>query len=518
MFPMKPIMHLKSRSRRTGLAIFGGVLVSLLLLGYLSWRSVLNLIVQHRGGQLASQVIAEATRQNPLDPTLFETDPAVLGRIATGGRPLGRWTEGVNFEGMEPMPWLKSALNWVPRTEQVQPDEIRVTFMGTTPLIRPGQMGTSIFVELGSGKSFVFDLGPGSIANYMASGVPLNQINDIFLTHLHWDHYGSLPYVLSFGAWAGRWHEKLRVYGPSGRTPQHGTRYMTERMSEMLSWHRDNFQILPNGQGWDIDVHEFAFKDDGGVAYDKDGVKITHWRQSHASDGASAYRLDWNGMSIAFTGDGRPNALTLKYAQGVDLLITEIQPEIIETMAKALGALPFIARSTMDMGHNPAYAAGYVYNQLKPRLAMGTHVNYDEFSVAELHAEVRENWKGPFRLGAPDMVVVNMTRDKMWVRDGIVPRFPNIAPPQFDVPEHGALVVPAPKFKRRELQEDSIRDAEIKPELYYPKGRQPVLIEDWPTDKSIHLPYSLVPPNMIKRPAGAAPAASAPPPAASTPR
>ena len=43
----------------------------------------------------------------------------------------------------------------------------------------------------------------------------------------------------------------------------------------------------------------------------------------------------------------------------------------------------------------------YVYNELKPRLAMGTHVNYDEFSVAELYAEVREHWKGPFRLGAP---------------------------------------------------------------------------------------------------------------------
>ena len=52
------------------------------------------------------------------------------------------------------------------------------------------------------------------------------------------------------------------------------------------------------------------------AAYEKNGVKITHWRQSHTEDGVSAYRLNWNGMSVAFTGDGRPNSLTIKYAQG----------------------------------------------------------------------------------------------------------------------------------------------------------------------------------------------------------
>jgi hypothetical protein len=34
-----------------------------------------------------------------------------------------------NFKGLAPMPWMKSAVNWYPRTEQVQPEEIRVIFM-----------------------------------------------------------------------------------------------------------------------------------------------------------------------------------------------------------------------------------------------------------------------------------------------------------------------------------------------------------------------------------------------------
>jgi hypothetical protein len=106
-----------------------------------------------------------------------------------------------------------------------------------------------------------------------------------------------------------------------------------------------------------MNVNEFDYKDDGGVVYDKDGVKIIHWRQSHTEDGASAYRLDWNGMCVAFTGDGRPNSLTLKYAKGCDLVITEIYPELVAVSSSVSGVMPLIGRITVDQTHNSAYAA-----------------------------------------------------------------------------------------------------------------------------------------------------------------
>jgi ribonuclease BN (tRNA processing enzyme) len=426
----------------------------------------------------------------------FQTDPAILQQLSTAGQPLGRWKEGLMFDGVSPMPWMKSAANWFPGTEVVQKDEIRVTFMGSSPLPRPGQMGTSVYVELGNGHHFIFDFGPGSIANYLAAKVPLNQINDIFLTHLHWDHVDSVAYAYMFGAWGGRWHEKYRIYGPSGREPKFGTKYMMDRMDEMLTWHKASFDISPIGQGFEMDVHEFDYKDDGGLVYDKDGVKISHWRQSHTEDGASAYRLDWNGMCVAFTGDGRPNSLTIKYAKGCDLLITEIQPEIIAVSSSVMGVMPFIGRVTLDQAHNPAYAAGYLYNQVKPRMAMATHVSYDPYVIPEIIAEVRENWKGPFHFGAPDMVVVNMTRDKIWVRDGVVPLYPNAAPPQFDMAE-GGLIIPAPKNTRSDVQSQDIRDSEIDPNIYYPKGYKPDLVLDWPSPgKPVFLPESKVPDQM----------------------
>ncbi len=147
------------------------------------------------------------------------SSPDDIRRALTGGVPLERWKEGLLFEGIAPTPGLKSSANWFPRTETVGPDEIRIIFMGTSPMIRPGQMNTSILVQLGNGDNFIFDLGEGAIANYLAGGLALNELDKVFITHLHVDHFGSLPYLYMFGGWSGRWHKKLRVFGPSGRPP-----------------------------------------------------------------------------------------------------------------------------------------------------------------------------------------------------------------------------------------------------------------------------------------------------------
>jgi ribonuclease BN (tRNA processing enzyme) len=427
-----------------------------------------------------------------LEAAGFETDPEVFKVLATGGKPLGRWTEGLTFEGIEPMPWLKSAANWTPRSEDVQPDEIRVTFMGSSPVPRPGQMGTSIYIELGNGDNFIFDMGPGSIANYLSAGIPFNQLNDIFITHLHWDHVASVPYAYMFGGWAGRWNEKFRVHGPSGRTKKHGIAYMMDRMSEMLTWHKDSFDIFPIGKGWDMEVNEFPFDDDGGIVYEENDVKIIHWRQSHTQDGASAYRLDWNGMCVAFTGDGRPNSLTLKYAEGCDIVITEVQVELMAISAGINGVLPVMGRITVDTSHNPGYAAGYLFNEIKPRLGMTTHMSFDAYSNPELLAQIREKWKGPFHFGAPDMIVVNMTPDKIWVRDGVIAEYSNVAPPKFDVKAEGGLIIPPAKYNRSDIQQQSIRDAEIPPENYYPEGYAPEPITEWPTDKPMFIPAEMM--------------------------
>ena len=426
------------------------------------------------------------------DPSSVEDITAAL----TGGVPMERWKEGLLFDGIRPMPWLKSAANWFPGTEEVQPNEMRVTFMGTAPNIRPGQMNTSIYVELGNGDNFVFDMGEGAVANYVAARVALNQIEHVFLTHLHVDHYGSLPYLWMFGTWAGGWHVPLTIHGPSGRTPEYGTQVMVDGMKMMTGWHRDAFSVFPVGKGWDIQVNEFDFRDNGGVVYEENGVKVIHWQRSHAKDGASGYRLDWNDMCFVWTGDGRPSELDLIYAAGCDLYVTELQPELMEINSGVQGVPPFLARYTVDTHHTPAYASGYLANQIQPRMFMTTHMNFDPFLNEETVAEVREHWKGPYHFGAPDGIVVNMTKELIWVREGILPDFPNNRAPQFDF-TNGQLVVPLPTTSRAEIQEPFVREQQIDPARYYPEGYHPHLLEEWPVDSDLVVPMESMPDKLL---------------------
>lgn len=425
------------------------------------------------------------------------SDPEQIQAALTGGVPLGRWKEGLMFDGINPTPGLKSASNWFPRSEAVGSDEMRITFMGSAPFIRPGQMNTSILIELGNGDKLVFDIGEGSVANYVSAGHALNELDKIFITHLHVDHYGALPYLYMFGGWAGRWHKKLRVFGPSGRTPEFGTAHMVEGMKQMLTWHRDAFSVFPVGQGHDVDVTEFDFRDNGGVIYDENGVKVIHWQRSHAKDGASAYRLEWNGLSVVWTGDGRPSLLDAEFAAGADVYITEVQPELVAISSGVQGVPPFLGRYTIDTHHTPGYAAGYLAKRANPRLFMTTHMPFDPYINEETVAEVRQHWKGPFHFGAPDGIVVNVTKEDIWVREGVLPDFPNSRAPQFDF-DDGQLVVPEPPTSRAEIQEPFVREQEIPPADYYPEGYHPELLQEWPVDGDLVIPLEMMPPQMLQ--------------------
>ncbi len=63
----------------------------------------------------------------------------------------------------------------------------------------------------------------------------------------------------------------------------------------------------------------------------------------------------------------------------------------------------------------------------------------------------------------------------------------------------GGLVVPLPKNQREDIQEPTIREAQIPPENYYPKGYHPELLENWPAEKDLFIPEKSVPKGMTRR-------------------
>ncbi len=114
-----------------------------------------------------------------------------------GSRPGG----GISLpEYYKPWPAIKNRNMYLPGTEILPKNEMRITFLGSSPWPpNPLQKGTSMLVELGNGtaqpRRFFFDLGNGSVGHAIAMQVPAPFINDIFISHLHADHYADLPYM-----------------------------------------------------------------------------------------------------------------------------------------------------------------------------------------------------------------------------------------------------------------------------------------------------------------------------------
>ncbi|WP_206615708.1 guanitoxin biosynthesis MBL fold metallo-hydrolase GntH [Rhodococcus xishaensis] len=407
-----------------------------------------------------------------------------------GARPGG----GISLpDYYRPMTSINNRNFYSPGTEILPEGEMRISILGSTPWPPTRlQAGTCILVECGNGqpqpRRFFFDMGNGSVKNALAMQVPPIFINDIFISHLHGDHYADLPYMYPFTAWAGRW-QPLRLYGPSGATPELGIKHMAKHMREMMRWHEENFLHATISAGYEMDVTEFDWKEENGICYDQDGIVVRHWPRSHVKDGASAYRLDWEdaGLSVVWTGDGRPDEKTEQYAAGCDVFITEGQIDTPSLMSLKFGVPEELAKYTIDSWHTMYYAAGYLMNKVQPRMGMIVHYEAGGAALdAESVAEVRANYEGLFQFGGPDIQVVNVTKDRIWSREAAIPDGAAIAPldPRWLLPSPlpAELELPRPELPREQQQQAFLREMEIDPHKYYPPDADREPVQSWPAE------------------------------------
>ena len=95
---------------------------------------------------------------------------------------------------LSPTKALPERDTYFPGTEDLLPDEMRITACGTgMPSARPKQAAACFLVELGNGDKFLFDIGSGSHERIAAMKIPYDFLDKVFIGHLHVDHYGDLP-------------------------------------------------------------------------------------------------------------------------------------------------------------------------------------------------------------------------------------------------------------------------------------------------------------------------------------
>jgi ribonuclease Z len=307
---------------------------------------------------------------------------------------------------------------YAPNTEDLGPDEMRLIACGTgMPTARPKQAASCWLLELGNGDKFIFDVGTGSAERIAALQIPYNYLDKVFLSHLHTDHFGDLDALFVGGALAGR-QRPLRVWGPSGETPERGTKYALEHLRKALTWDLDGRQGLTDPRGYHFDVTEFDYMGVNAIVYQENGVTIRSLPAIHSLDGPVSFIVEWNGFKFVFGGDTYPNKWYAKYATGADLAIHECfiaVPDMIEKFK-------FTPQGALAVGtqiHTAPEAFGKVMSIIKPRMAVAYHFFKDFDTTGAISDRIRTTYDGPLSLSI-DYMVWNITKDDIRVRMAVV--------------------------------------------------------------------------------------------------
>lgn len=307
---------------------------------------------------------------------------------------------------------------YAPNSEDLGPDEMRLIACGTgMPTARPKQAASCWLLELGNGDKFLFDIGTGSAERVAALQIPYNYLDKVFLSHLHTDHFGDLDALFIGGALSGR-QKPLRVWGPSGDTPERGTKYALDHLYKALTWDIDGRAGITDPRGYvPFEVTEFDYKGVNKVVYQENGVTIRTIPAIHSLDGPVSFILEWNGLKFVFGGDTYPNKWYVEYAKDADLAIHEC----FITVPALVEKFKFTPQGALTVGtqiHTAPEAFGKIMSIIKPRMAVAYHFFNDFDTTPDIEKRIRTTYDGPLSLST-DYMVWNITKDNIRVRMAI---------------------------------------------------------------------------------------------------
>lgn len=307
---------------------------------------------------------------------------------------------------------------YIPGTESLGEDEMRIVSIGSgNPHLRIGQAATGWAVELGNGDKFVFDIGGGTVANLWSLGSSPAEWDKLFITHLHLDHVGGIFAMFDAMGWSR--NIPLQVWGSSGATPENGTAAFVENILKASSWHIESKTGIAPSEGMMMVAHEFDYnkftpQNQNQLIYDENDVQIYAYPVLHTIVGSVGYRLEWNGLSMSFSGDTEPSTLVAHQSEGVDVFIHEsfISPE---AFAKKNNVTMQIAENIVDGAHTTPDTLGQLFDIAKPVLGVATHYSLDDDLIDPFFREIAATYNGPVAL-AQDMMVINVTTEQIVTR------------------------------------------------------------------------------------------------------
>jgi ribonuclease BN (tRNA processing enzyme) len=197
----------------------------------------------------------------------------------------------------------------VTRGYPAEPRGVTVTFAGSGDAFGSGgRYQACIHLRPADGSAVLLDCGATSLSALKRLGLDPGEIAAVFISHLHGDHFGGLPFLILDGQFSRR-IRPLAIVGPPGTAT---------RLADTMECLFPGSSATP--RWFPVEVTELA----PGTSSALCGVAVRAWEADHPS-GAPALllRLDLAGRSIAYTGDTAWTGAIAEAAADADLLIAE---------------------------------------------------------------------------------------------------------------------------------------------------------------------------------------------------
>jgi ribonuclease BN (tRNA processing enzyme) len=186
---------------------------------------------------------------------------------------------------------------------------MQLRFIGCGDAFGSGGRFNTCFQVIAPSATVLIDCGASSMVALRKWGVDLNTIDSIFITHLHGDHFGGLPFLILDAQLVSRRTRPLVIAGPPG---------LRDRLTAAMEIFFPGSTAIERRFALDV----IELEPDRQVTVGP--VAVLPMRVRHPCGAPPlAIRLTIDGKSVAYTGDTEWTEALVPVAQDADLFIAE---------------------------------------------------------------------------------------------------------------------------------------------------------------------------------------------------